>query len=71
MVHQNDLPPFKDRVPYVVALIDLDEGVRMTSNVEGCPPEEVECGMHVRVALREESANGETFSIPIFHPSEG
>ena len=71
VVHQNDLPPFKDRVPYVVALIDLEEGVRMTSNVEGCPPEEVKCGMPVRVAFREEAANGETFSIPVFHPSEG
>lgn len=68
VVHQNDLPPFKDRVPYVVALIDLEAGVRMTSNVEGCPPEDVECGMPVRVAFRQEAAGSETFSIPVFHP---
>lgn len=33
---------FQDRVPYVVALIDLDEGVRMMSNV-------VDAGSEVRV----------------------
>ncbi|MBI5445910.1 MAG: Zn-ribbon domain-containing OB-fold protein [Deltaproteobacteria bacterium] len=27
------LPPFKDQTPYVVALIDLEEGVRMISRV--------------------------------------
>ena len=35
---------------YVVALIELAEGVRMMSNVVGCPPEEVTVGMPVRVA---------------------
>jgi uncharacterized protein len=36
--------------PYVVALIELAEGVRMMSNVVGCPPEHVVVGMPVRVA---------------------
>ena len=35
--------------PYVVALVDLPEGVRMMSNVVGCPPESVSVGMPVRV----------------------
>ena len=35
---------------YVVALIELAEGVRMMSNVVGCPPEDVVVGMPVRVA---------------------
>src|SRR5437763_15163606 len=26
VVHQNDLPPFNDRVPYVVAIVELEEG---------------------------------------------
>ena len=38
--------------PYVVALVDLPEGVRMMSNVVGCPPESVTVGMAVRVAWR-------------------
>jgi uncharacterized protein len=35
--------------PYCVALIDLDEGVRMLSNVVGCPPDDVHSGMAVSV----------------------
>ena len=34
--------------PYVVALVDLDEGVRVTGNVLGCAPEDVRVGMPVR-----------------------
>ena len=26
IVHQNDLPPFNERVPYVAAVVELDEG---------------------------------------------
>ena len=35
--------------PYVVALIELAEGVRMMSNVVGCPPDDVTVGMPVRL----------------------
>ena len=36
VVHQNDLPPFNERVPYVAAVVDLAEGPRMMTNVVGC-----------------------------------
>ncbi len=35
--------------PYCVALVDLEEGVRMMTNVVGCPPAEVHSGMAVSV----------------------
>lgn len=38
-----------DQVPYVVGLIDLEEGVRVIGNVLGCAPEEVEAGMPVEL----------------------
>jgi uncharacterized OB-fold protein len=38
---------FSGGQPFSVALIELDEGVRLVSNVVGCPPEEVRCGMAV------------------------
>jgi uncharacterized protein len=69
IVYQNDLPPFRDRVPYVVAVVELEEGVRMTANVEGCPPEDVRCDMPVRVAFREEHRDDETVSLPVFRPA--
>lgn len=41
-------PPAPD---YNVALIDLEEGPRMMSRVEGLPPEEVRAGMSVRARI--------------------
>ncbi len=38
---------FRAEVPYVIALIDLEEGPRMMSNVTDCPPEEVRIGDEV------------------------
>jgi uncharacterized OB-fold protein len=35
--------------PYAVALVDLPEGVRMLTNVVGCPPDAVTVGQAVRV----------------------
>jgi uncharacterized OB-fold protein len=42
------LPAFTDG-PYAVALIELAEGVRMMSNVIGCPPDDVSVGMPVAI----------------------
>lgn len=53
---------WKQRLPYVVALIDLEEGVRMMSNVVGCAPEAVRCG--VKVELCYEDVDGRT--LPLF-----
>lgn len=42
---------FDDSLPYVVAMVELEEGVRMLSNVVGCAPEEVRIGMPVAVTF--------------------
>ncbi len=44
---QNPLMSF--RAPYAVALVELDEGVRMLTNIVGCPPELVTVDMSVTV----------------------
>jgi uncharacterized OB-fold protein len=40
------------RPPFVVALVDLEEGVRMVGNVLGCPPQEVRIGMPVELVFQ-------------------
>lgn len=55
---------FRADVPYVVALVDLDEGVRMMANVVGCPPESVAIGHRVRVVFE---ARGDV-TLPQFTP---
>jgi uncharacterized OB-fold protein len=47
IIRQNWAPPFSEELPYVVAMIELDEGVRMMTNVTGCPVEDVHIGMRV------------------------
>jgi uncharacterized OB-fold protein len=42
----------RDRDPRNVALVDLDEGFRMMSRVEGVPAEEVEIGTRVSFEVR-------------------
>jgi uncharacterized OB-fold protein len=44
-------PQFADGVPYVVALIDLAEGVRLMSNVVDCAPTDVRIGAAVEVTF--------------------
>jgi len=51
-------PAFKDDVPYVIALVDLDEGFRMMLNVIDCAPDEVHIGMRVRIVFEPRGADG-------------
>jgi len=50
-------------VPYVIALIKLDEGPTMMSNVIDCDPEHVRIGMPVEVVFETWS---EDFTVPKF-----
>lgn len=51
---------FEQNVPYVVALIDLDEGPRITAQLTDVDPERVEIGMPVEMVIRKWSEQGET-----------
>jgi uncharacterized OB-fold protein len=52
IVHVNDLPPFNERVPYVAAIVELDEGPRVMTNVEGVPFDELRADMPVTVDFK-------------------
>ena len=41
-------PPFRDREPYVVGMVTLDEGVNVMSNIIGCTEEELATGLRVK-----------------------
>jgi len=45
VVRQNLMPPFREELPYVVAMVELEEGVRMMTNVTDCAPDDVHVGM--------------------------
>ena len=58
-------PTFAKCVPYVVAVIELDEGPRMLSNVVDVETNKVRCGM--RVAVKFDDVASE-LSVPRFAP---
>lgn len=55
-------------MPFVVALIRLQEGVQMMSNIVSCEPSEVYCDMPVEVTFDKVS---EEFTLPKFRPATG
>jgi len=57
------LPVFAKRVPYVVALVDLDEGPRMMANVVGDDALDIKVGDRVRVCFED---RGDGFKVPQF-----
>ncbi|MCH7698540.1 MAG: OB-fold domain-containing protein [Chloroflexi bacterium] len=65
IVRQNYHPAFRERIPYVVAWIDLDEGFRMLSNVVDVDVEEVSVGQRVRVRWLDQ----EGLALPAFTPA--
>jgi len=44
-------PALARRVPFAIAVIELEEGPRVTANVVGCPVDDVHVGMPVEVAF--------------------
>ena len=52
VIPTNDLPPFNERVPYVAAVVELEEGPRVMTNIEGTPHEDLRIGMPVTVDFR-------------------
>jgi uncharacterized OB-fold protein len=66
VTHPVPMDVYAGDVPYVVALVALDEGVRMASNIVGCAPSDVQGNMRVEVVY-DEVAPGVT--LPRFKPA--
>ena len=69
--HRPANPTMADRVPYVVALVEVDAGdgvntVRVMSNVVNCDPETVRIGDAVTVAWE---ALSDGRQLPVFEPA--
>lgn len=63
VLHHPQNPQFT--YPLVAVLVDLDEGVRVLSNLVGVEPADVRIGMPVRVAFAP-AADGR--EVPVFEP---
>ena len=61
VVHRPQQPSFE--VPYIVAVVELEEGWHMLSNLKDIAPEEVEIGMSLEVVFEKRSAE---ITLPLF-----
>jgi uncharacterized protein len=65
VIHRVFNPEFQDKVPFIVALIELDEGPRLMTNLIDIDPQQVKTGLKVKVDFRE--TIGE-YKLPKFRP---
>jgi uncharacterized OB-fold protein len=66
VVYVNDLPPFKERLPYVAAVVDLAEGPRVMTNIIGCEPADLRIGQALEVCFE---ALTPEITAPMFKPA--
>jgi len=64
--HRAFHPAFKDDLPYVTAVVELEEGPHLLTNIVGCKPDAVRCDMPVVVAWEDVT---DAFSLPKFKPA--
>ena len=57
---------YAEEVPYVVAIVELEEGCRMTGNLVECAPDDVQAGMAVEIVYRRVTPE---ITLPAFRPT--
>ena len=65
VTHQNQAAGFRDELPYVMAYVELQEGLRLLTNIVGCAAEAVRIGMAVEVVFEDVTAD---VTLPKFRP---
>jgi uncharacterized OB-fold protein len=58
-------PGFLSDIPYVVAIVELDEGPHLLTNIINCRVDDVKCGMDVTVVWEDVTPE---ISLPKFSP---
>lgn len=59
-------PVFAEQCPMVIAVVELEEGPRLMTNVIGCDPAEVSVGMAVQVDF--DPIDDSDLMLPVFRP---
>ncbi|MBN8873576.1 MAG: Zn-ribbon domain-containing OB-fold protein [Rhodospirillales bacterium] len=68
VIHHRPVPGFKP--PYAIAVVQLEEGPRMMTNIVECAqtPEALQLDMPVEVVFE---AQTDTITLPLFRPAKG
>jgi hypothetical protein len=65
MIFQRYNPAFADELPYNVAMVELEEGPRLITNIVGCNNGDLRIGMEVEVVFEDVT---EEITLPRFKP---
>jgi uncharacterized protein len=65
VIHRAISKAYAAQGPYVVAIVGLEEGPTMMTNIIGCDPEDVRSGMPVKVIFEEWT---DDITVPMFEP---
>lgn len=60
VVHMPGHPAWQPESPYVLALVEVDEGPRLMTNIVGCPAGEVFVGQRVRLSPHRPEGQSQT-----------
>jgi uncharacterized OB-fold protein len=66
IIHQNKSPEFVNDTPYNLAIVQLEEGPRMLSNIVEIDPANLRVGLDVTVLF---DPVNDTISLPRFRPT--
>ena len=68
VVHRASVPGFSGLLPYVIALVELDEqpGLRLAARLVGVEPSEITIGQRLQGEITE--VFGSEYRIPVFRP---
>jgi len=66
IAHRPARPAFANDVPYNIAVIELEEGVRMTSNIVECENDDIKVDMPVEVVFDDVT---DEITLPRFKPA--
>ena len=68
IIRQMAMRPFRDELPYVVAMVELEEGPRMMGNVTDCDPDTVRIGLPVEAHFVRAA---DDVGVPMWRPASG
>ena len=67
VAHRPPHPVLAGQCPLVIAIVELDEGPRMMTNIVNCDPAGVSVGMQVKVTF--EAIDDSDVQLPVFEPT--
>jgi uncharacterized OB-fold protein len=65
VTYQNSAPGFREALPYIMAYVEIEEGLKILTNLVDCQPQEAKIGMPVEAVF---SAVKPDFTLLTFRP---